>query len=237
MDVDALPRRARRPEPAARPRGDLRAGRVAGEQLKHFPWAWKASNLVGVKPAQIEIDHTPRRQWFRIARRAQRPHLGAVPRRRDGHVRHPRPRTARRGDDRRGAQSRRRTSSSSSSAASAATPATSTTAPASRRVWRNMAKRAGPRCSPRRRATFRQTLPLARVNPYRILSDRTFPAHGRGFHLGHEQIQIPHTRGHARARGRQRSSSPARRRDQGHEPRRRAHRNEGERPHLRERRG
>ncbi len=42
------------------------AGRVAGEQLEHFPWAWKASNLVGVQPAQIEIDHTPRRQWFRV---------------------------------------------------------------------------------------------------------------------------------------------------------------------------
>jgi hypothetical protein len=42
------------------------AGRVAGEQLEHFPWAWKASDLVGVKPAQIEIDHTPRRGWFRV---------------------------------------------------------------------------------------------------------------------------------------------------------------------------
>jgi hypothetical protein len=42
------------------------AGRVAGEQLEHFPWAWKASNLVGVKPAEIEIDHTPRRGWFRV---------------------------------------------------------------------------------------------------------------------------------------------------------------------------
>ena len=45
---------------------EIWAGRVAGEQLEHFPWAWKASNLVGVKPAQIEIDHTPRRQWFRV---------------------------------------------------------------------------------------------------------------------------------------------------------------------------
>jgi hypothetical protein len=42
------------------------AGRVAGEQLEHFPWAWKASNLAGVKPAAIEIDHTPRRAWFRV---------------------------------------------------------------------------------------------------------------------------------------------------------------------------
>jgi hypothetical protein len=45
---------------------EIWAGRVAGQQLEHFPWAWKASNLVDVKPAQIEIDHTPRRQWFRV---------------------------------------------------------------------------------------------------------------------------------------------------------------------------
>jgi len=42
------------------------AGRVAGEQLEHFPWAWKASNLLGVHPAQIELDHTLRRQWFKV---------------------------------------------------------------------------------------------------------------------------------------------------------------------------
>jgi hypothetical protein len=46
---------------------EIWTGRVAGEQLEHFPWAWKASNLVGVKAAQIEIDHTPRRQWFRVS--------------------------------------------------------------------------------------------------------------------------------------------------------------------------
>ena len=45
---------------------EIWSGSVAGEQLEHFPWAWKASNLVGVKPAQIEIDHTPRRGWFRV---------------------------------------------------------------------------------------------------------------------------------------------------------------------------
>ena len=42
------------------------SGRVAGEQLEHFPWAWKASHLVGVKPARIEIDHTSQRKWFRV---------------------------------------------------------------------------------------------------------------------------------------------------------------------------
>lgn len=45
---------------------EIWAGRVAGEQLEHFPWAWKASHLVGAKPAQIEIDHSPRRGWFRV---------------------------------------------------------------------------------------------------------------------------------------------------------------------------
>jgi hypothetical protein len=42
------------------------AGRIAGEQLEHFPWAWKPSHLLAAKPAQIELDHTTRRQWFRV---------------------------------------------------------------------------------------------------------------------------------------------------------------------------
>jgi hypothetical protein len=45
---------------------EIWTGRVAGEQLEHFPWAWKPSHLLGVKPAQIEVDHTPRRGWFRV---------------------------------------------------------------------------------------------------------------------------------------------------------------------------
>ena len=45
---------------------EIWTGRAGGEQLEHFPWAWKASNLLGVKPAEIEVDHTPRRQWFRV---------------------------------------------------------------------------------------------------------------------------------------------------------------------------
>jgi hypothetical protein len=45
---------------------EIWTGSVAGAQLEHFPWAWKASNLLGVKPAQIELDHTPRRGWFRV---------------------------------------------------------------------------------------------------------------------------------------------------------------------------
>jgi hypothetical protein len=45
---------------------EIWTGRAEGGQVEHFPWAWKASNLIAVKPAQIEIDHTPRRRWFRV---------------------------------------------------------------------------------------------------------------------------------------------------------------------------
>jgi hypothetical protein len=45
---------------------EIWTGRAAGDQLEHFPWAWKASYLLGVNPAQIEVDHTPRRGWFRV---------------------------------------------------------------------------------------------------------------------------------------------------------------------------
>src|SRR3989440_7235654 len=41
-------------------------GRLGGDALTHFPWAWKASVLVGVRRAGIELDHTRRRQWLRI---------------------------------------------------------------------------------------------------------------------------------------------------------------------------
>jgi hypothetical protein len=41
-------------------------GRLGGSALDHFPWAWKESRLLGVRPARIELDHTPRRQWFRV---------------------------------------------------------------------------------------------------------------------------------------------------------------------------
>jgi hypothetical protein len=40
-------------------------GRLRGSQVEHFPWAWKSSNLLAVRPARIEIDHTPGRGWFR----------------------------------------------------------------------------------------------------------------------------------------------------------------------------
>jgi len=41
-------------------------GRLGGDALEHFPWAWKASELFGVRPVAIELDHTRRRQWLRI---------------------------------------------------------------------------------------------------------------------------------------------------------------------------
>ena len=41
-------------------------GRWAGNVTDHFPWVWKASDLVAVRPSRIEIDHTPGRGWFRV---------------------------------------------------------------------------------------------------------------------------------------------------------------------------
>jgi hypothetical protein len=45
--------------------GQIFSGGLGGTVLDHFPWAWKASNPLGVEPARIEIDHTPGRGWFR----------------------------------------------------------------------------------------------------------------------------------------------------------------------------
>jgi hypothetical protein len=44
-------------------------GRFGGDALKHFPWAWKASELVAIRPVEIEVSHRPRRQWLRIGDR------------------------------------------------------------------------------------------------------------------------------------------------------------------------
>ena len=41
-------------------------GRLGGDAETHFPWAWKASELLAVRPVEIEVDHTQRRQWLRI---------------------------------------------------------------------------------------------------------------------------------------------------------------------------
>jgi hypothetical protein len=45
--------------------GRIFSGGLGGTVLEHFPWAWKASDPLGVEPARIEIDHTPGRGWFR----------------------------------------------------------------------------------------------------------------------------------------------------------------------------
>ena len=42
------------------------SGRLGGDALTHFPWAWKESELLAVRPVAIEVDHEPRRQWLRI---------------------------------------------------------------------------------------------------------------------------------------------------------------------------
>jgi hypothetical protein len=41
-------------------------GRFGGDAEEHFPWAWKPSELVAVRPVEIELDHTRRRQLLRI---------------------------------------------------------------------------------------------------------------------------------------------------------------------------
>ena len=45
--------------------GRIFSGELGGTVLDHFPWAWKASEPLGVEPSRIEIDHTPGRGWFR----------------------------------------------------------------------------------------------------------------------------------------------------------------------------
>ena len=41
-------------------------GRLGGDAERHFPWAWKASELVAIRPVEIDVDHTRRRQRLRI---------------------------------------------------------------------------------------------------------------------------------------------------------------------------
>ncbi len=43
-------------------------GRAGGTPLRQFPWAFKPSRLIEVRSARIELDHTPRRGWFRAGR-------------------------------------------------------------------------------------------------------------------------------------------------------------------------
>ena len=41
-------------------------GRLGGDAETHFPWVWKASELLGVRSVPIAVDHAERRQWLRI---------------------------------------------------------------------------------------------------------------------------------------------------------------------------
>src|SRR5438270_7666183 len=45
---------------------DIFTGRLGGDAERHFPWAWKTSELVGVRPVEITVDHTRRRQRLRM---------------------------------------------------------------------------------------------------------------------------------------------------------------------------
>jgi hypothetical protein len=42
------------------------SGRLGGDAEKHFPWAWKASEMVAVRPVEIEVEHSRRRQFLRV---------------------------------------------------------------------------------------------------------------------------------------------------------------------------
>ena len=48
---------------------DILLGRLGGTPQQQFPWVFKPSELLGVHPVPIEIDHTPGRGWFRAGER------------------------------------------------------------------------------------------------------------------------------------------------------------------------
>jgi hypothetical protein len=60
--------------------GQIFSGALGGTVLEHFPWAWKASDPLGVEPARIDIDHTPGRGRFlagdQVSVRVSRPYAG-----------------------------------------------------------------------------------------------------------------------------------------------------------------
>jgi hypothetical protein len=47
---------------------EIFTGRRGGDAERHFPWAWKPSELVAVRPVEITVDHRARRQRLRIRR-------------------------------------------------------------------------------------------------------------------------------------------------------------------------
>lgn len=46
-------------------------GQAGGTPLEQFPWAFKPSRLIEVRTARIELDHSPRRGWFRAGRNVE----------------------------------------------------------------------------------------------------------------------------------------------------------------------
>jgi hypothetical protein len=60
--------------------GRILTGQLGGTVFDHFPWVWKPSDLLGVRAAGIEIDHTPGRGWFRagdqVTVRVREPYSG-----------------------------------------------------------------------------------------------------------------------------------------------------------------
>jgi hypothetical protein len=59
LDIDASPKQRAALE-------DVFTGRLGGDAERHFPWAWKRSELIAVRPVEIVVDHTRRRQRLRI---------------------------------------------------------------------------------------------------------------------------------------------------------------------------
>jgi hypothetical protein len=55
-------------------------GHAGGTPKRQFPWAFKPSRLQEVRIARIEIEHTPRRGWFRVGHDAEVRVAGAVDR-------------------------------------------------------------------------------------------------------------------------------------------------------------
>jgi len=45
---------------------DILTGRLGGTARRQFPWVWKESHLLGWRPAPIDIEHIPRKGWFRV---------------------------------------------------------------------------------------------------------------------------------------------------------------------------
>ncbi len=41
-------------------------GRLGGSVTSHFPWVWKDATQLAAREVDIEVDHTPRRQWLRV---------------------------------------------------------------------------------------------------------------------------------------------------------------------------